>query len=150
LPQDGLSQAQVPDSLLAEVRRIQSAAERRERFWFRMACASWVTAAASFIATMGILSIGRVESMSVQSLAASGPSQLAPASSRDLHTSGWDVNPLVTAVTVLLGVLLVAAISGLVSSIRLRATRRESTAVTMQATLASLVNQVRDLQGRRQ
>jgi FtsH-binding integral membrane protein len=117
LKQEGLVAGKASAALLIEIQKNQARSEKRERFWFRVACAFWIT--------VGICFLILVISFSV-----------------------YPTAPKLPVATAALLLLPVALAGGLFSSVWLMRTRRQASQATMQATIASLTEEVHELMRR--
>jgi hypothetical protein len=119
LKQEGLVAGKASAALLMEIQKNQARSEKRERFWFRVACAFWITAGICFLILL--IAFG---------VYGTGPGDGA----------WWPLPPLI--------LLPVALAGGLFSSVWLMLTRRQVSQATMQATIASLNEEVHELMRR--
>ncbi|MGA2035152.1 MAG: hypothetical protein ABSG68_23130 [Thermoguttaceae bacterium] len=117
LKQEGLVAGKASAALLMEIQKNQARSEKRERFWFRVACPFWITVGICLL----ILVIG---------------------------FSLYPNAPKLPVATVALFLLPVALAGGLFSSLWLMLTRRQVSQATMQATIASLNEEVHELMRR--
>ena len=146
LKQDGLSPSDPPDALLEEVRSEQERLRRRERFWFRMACVFSIVAAISLVYVMVLLWASTVppSSVTVTWPALTGSRPVAtgrPITMRRERFSLWrePVGPP------LIFIGTVSFAGALISCIWLYLSRRHASTATLQATLASLISEIRCL-----
>jgi hypothetical protein len=138
LKQDRLTPGTAPDTLIEQMRRQQTLADQRERFWFRMACGFWITAGVCFL-TMAIL-LG----VCVQASAAAGPAQERAEVRHEEVGSGpqWYVDPIMTPFFAALTIFPIAFVGGIFSSVWLLLMRRQAGQAAMQLTLAALMQEI--------
>ena len=114
---DGLKSGEASKALLEQIRSIQTKAEQRERFWFRMASGFWITLALLFLI---VTVLSAVEAYEPQVTLGGVGQALRPG-------------------------FVVALFGGLFSSVHFVLTRRQAGQDTMQMTLAALTQEIREL-----
>jgi hypothetical protein len=117
LKQDGLNPGEASNVVLGQIRYLQNRAERRERFWLRLACFFWITVGMCLLA---------------HTLIHAGEAYF---SRLDVSNVDHSLLPLET----------VALLGGIFSSIRLMLVQRQASQETMQVTMAVLTQEIREL-----
>jgi hypothetical protein len=117
LKEEGLKPGHASDLLLEQMRYLQNRAERRERFWLRIACGLWII--------FGLCLLSHTLNHALET----------PDSWRDIQHLDQALLPLDTTI-------LLAAIF---SSVRLFFVQRQAGHSAMQLTLAALTQEIREL-----